>query len=628
MTPNTEPFSFTLMPVDYAVIVGYLILLVGTGIFFRRLVKTTKDYFIGGSRVSWQFAGMSAFMMCFSAWTFTGAAGLAYENGIVAIMFFWGNAIAFLFNYLFIAKKIRHTRVVTAVEIIRERYGKITEQLISWIQVPMSVLGGAIWLTGLSIFLSIGIGIPMQTCIIIAGIVIITYSTVGGSWAVVSTDFFQSLLLLLMVCCMSLLTLSAIGGMDGFMENVNPQVLTGFSEDRSALWLLGAFSMSFLAFTSVMGAPRYLSVKDGDAARKVALLAGILFIIGPAIWFLPPMAATYFFPDLGQSLPGLNHPQEGAYLIMGLSLLPHGLAGLLLMNIFGATLSTMDTAMNQSSGIVTLNVYRNLIRPQASERELFIIAHVFNMVFGVIVISLALILAGSETHGLFELNLYTQGLLVVPIAVPMFLIYFVRRTPWWSAVVAVIAGVACSFIAHRGALLPDLWPNLEVVVNGWLGGDYLPTGGVWPLAVRAPLTILVCTIAFFTTRLFWKHSPETEKSRIRAFYEKMDRPIDVVAEAEVAGQSGVDTRQFRISGLLLLVAGIGVGLTSLAGSVEAGRGWINLTMGLLITGLGVFVYSLSRRKPVSESVIDELGAEVLSPEIASTDAAANVTEVD
>lgn len=596
MSPNSEAFSFALMPVDYLVMIGYLLILIFTGIFFRRLVKSTKDYFIGGNRVSWWFAGMSAFMMCFSAWTFTGAAGLAYENGVLAIMFFWGNAIAFLFNYLFIAKKIRQTRVVTALEIIRSRYGKLTEQLVTWIQVPQAVIGGAIWLTGLSIFLSVGIGLPMESCIIIAGIVIITYSTIGGSWAVVSTDFFQSLLLLLMVCCISMLTLSSIGGIDGFVEQVNPRIFKGFSGDRSALWMLGAFSMSFLAFTSVIGAPRYLSVKDGDDARKVALLAGVLFLVGPAIWFIPPMAASYFFPDLSQSLSGLNHPEEGAYLIMGLSLLPHGLAGLLLMNIFGATLSTMDTAMNQSSGIFTLNVYRNLIRPSAKDRELFIVAHVFNVFFGVIVISLALLVSGSQTHGLFDLNLYVQGLLVVPIAVPMFLIYFIRRTPWWSAIVAIITGVVVSFIAHRAALLPNLFPSLENSINDWLGYEILQSSEIWPLGIRAPVTIFVCVLAFFSSRYFWKHSPQREKARIRAFYDKMDLPVDVVKEAQSADSAGVDKRQFKISGLLLIVSGIGISLTSMAGSIEAGRWWINLTMGLLIVGLGAFVYSLSRRK--------------------------------
>jgi SSS family transporter len=595
MTPSTEPFVFTLQPIDWAVIVGYLLILIGTGIFFRRLVKTTKDYFIGGNRVSWWFAGMSAFMMCFSAWTFTGAAGLAYENGILAIMFFWGNALAFLFNYFFIAKKIRHTRVVTAMEIIRERYGKITEQVITWIQVPQFILGGAIWLTGLSIFLSVGLDIPMQTCIIVSGIVIITYSTLGGSWAVVSTDFFQSLLLLVMVCCLSLITLFHIGGVGGFVERVDPQVITGFSEDRSIFWLIGAFSMSFLAFTSVMGAPRYLSVKDGDDARKVALLASILFFVGPIIWFIPPMAATYFFPDMGLSLSNLNHPQEGAYLIMGLSLLPHGLIGLLLMNIFGATLSTMDTAMNQSSGIITLNVYRNVIRPQAKDRELFIVAHAFNLVFGIIVISLALLVAGNEVHGLFDINLYIQGLLTVPIAVPLFLIYFVRRTPWWSAVIATLSGISFSFIAHRSAFFPELWPNLEAKLNGLIGQEIFIAGEIWPLHQRALLTILVCLVAFFLTRYFWRYSPKTEKARIQAFYDKMDRPVDVEGEAEAGAESGVDARQFFISGVLMMIAGVGISVTAFFNSFQDGRGWINLCMGAVIIALGAFVFSLHGR---------------------------------
>lgn len=585
MTPSIEPFSFQLQPVDFAVIGGYLLVLIATGIIFRRLVTTTRDYFIGGNRVSWLFAAMSAFMMSFSAWTFTGASGLAYENGFLAVCFFMGNAAAFIFNYFFIAKKIRQTRAVTAVDIIRERFGRITEQVVTWIQVPMNVMGGTIWLTGLSIFLSIGFGIPMQTSIIVAGIVIIVYSTIGGSWAVVSTDLFQSILLLLMVGTISILTMVAIGGPVGFYHKVDPQAFAMFDERRTPLWLMGATVISFFAFTSVMGAPRYLSVRDGNEARKVALLTGILFFLGPAIWFLPPIAATYFFPEISSTLPGLNHPVEGSYLVMGLSLLPHGLAGLLLMNIFGATLSTMDTAMNQSSGIITMNFYKSVFRPNASDRELFTVAHILNITFGIIVINLALMLAGSKDHGLFDVNLYLQGILTVPLAVPLFLIYFIRDTPWWSAPLSMFAGVCSGLLAHKNVLFPSLWPEFEPIINDWAGRDLLATEGAWTIGISAPLTVAVSMSIFFLSRSFSKKRSEAEKKRVERFYKKMHTPINV----DVETPAGVDARQFIISGFMMMIVGPGLFLTSLSAQVTGAAKITPMCLGTIVFIIGFFM---------------------------------------
>jgi len=77
MSATAGNYIYELTAIDYIVIASYLAMLVSVGIIFKRFSKNTKDYFIGGSKVSWWLAGASCFMMSFSAWTFTGAAGLA-----------------------------------------------------------------------------------------------------------------------------------------------------------------------------------------------------------------------------------------------------------------------------------------------------------------------------------------------------------------------------------------------------------------------------------------------------------------------------------------------------------------------------------------------------------------------
>src|SRR6476659_6823746 len=68
--------------VDYAVISCYAVLMVIAGIYVMKFNRGAAEYFRGGNRIPWLVAGLSSFMAGFSAWTFTGAAGVAYRAGI------------------------------------------------------------------------------------------------------------------------------------------------------------------------------------------------------------------------------------------------------------------------------------------------------------------------------------------------------------------------------------------------------------------------------------------------------------------------------------------------------------------------------------------------------------------
>jgi len=78
--------------IEYFVIAGYLILTIVVGLFFKKFSSNTDDYFKGGSKGTWWLVGTSAFMGTFTAWTFTGAAGMAYEAGYSVMFIFLGSA--------------------------------------------------------------------------------------------------------------------------------------------------------------------------------------------------------------------------------------------------------------------------------------------------------------------------------------------------------------------------------------------------------------------------------------------------------------------------------------------------------------------------------------------------------
>ena len=531
---------------DYYVIAAYLLMLVSIGFVLKKLCGGVKDYFVGGNKIPWWLAGAGCFMASFSAWTFTGAAGFAYKHGILIVLLFYFNVIAFLFSGTFIAAKCRQSRRMTAAQIIFDRFGRFGEQFFLWIQVPNMLFGGAIWMMGLATFLSVAFGVPMAVTIIVSGVVILIYSTLSGSWAVMTSAFLQSIVLMTLSVVVAVLTLSQVGGVGGLVAQVDASKFRLFSEEHSWVWALAYFSQIFLMFNSAVGSARFLSVRDGKNARKAAYFAALLFLIGPIVWFIPPIAASYFFPNLGELLPGLKHPQDAAYVMMGLKVLPQGLAGLMIMVIFAATLSSMDAAINQNAGIITLNIYKPLFRPHAGEKELFIASRLFNVLCGVGVTAGALFLSRQGQFALFDLMLILSSVIGLPIAVPFVLMYWVKKTPRWSAVVSIVLGCTYSYLTFRQD---------------------------WSLPPRVFGIIGIGAGSFFLSGLFWKYTGEKAKAAIATFYETINRPIDT--EKENVGSE--DIRQLRMVGSMAIIIAIGLLVVVLFPNTPKSRGIISAT---------------------------------------------------
>lgn len=585
---TASEFVYKFNYADYSVIAGYLIMLISVGFVMKKFCSDVKDYFIGGNRVSWWLAGASCFMMSFSAWTFTGAAGFAYKYGILIVLLFHFNVLAYLFVGFYIAGRCRQTRCVTYLQIVYQRFGRIAEQLFTWIQIPMMLFGGAIWLTGLATFVSVAFGLPMDLTIVVSGIVILVYSTLGGSWGVMTTDFLQSLVLMALTVVIAGLVIFKADGLSSLISNIEPDKLKFVSPVHDIFWIIAYFAQTIILFSSVHGAQRFLSVKDGKSAGKAALFAAALFLIGPFIWFVPPIAASHYFPDLAQILPGLAHPQDAAYVVMGLDVLPHGLAGLLIMVIFAATLSSMDTAVNQNAAIICMNVYKAILRPKAGEREMFIVAHIVNVFLGICVIGIASLFVRQKELALFDLMLLLSSSITLPIAVPFLLVYWIRKSPRWSAVVSALLGAVFSVLSKNYGFLetPHRWATEMLNKTGIF---HLDPSAEWPLILVVGGIIILGGGSFLLSTLTWKWVGKDTKDVISEFYKRMHTPVD----AEKENIAPEDNRQFLIIGVLAIIVGGGILVLMLLPNTIVDRiaifitGSIILSVGIILHRIGV-----------------------------------------
>ncbi|MGC9494125.1 sodium:solute symporter family transporter [Vibrio genomosp. F10] len=565
-------------------IVGiYFLFLIAIGWMFRTFTSTTSDYFRGGGSMLWWMVGATAFMTQFSAWTFTGAAGKAFTDGFAVAIIFIANAFGYLMNYLYFAPKFRQLRVVTVIEAIRMRFGKVNEQVFTWSGMPNSVISAGIWLNGLAIIASGIFGFDMTTTIILTGLVVLVMSVTGGSWAVIASDFMQMVIIMAVTVTCAIVAVYHGGGVgnivsnfptDSFITGDNLNYLSIFS-----IWAVFIFLKQFSITNNMLNSYRYLAAKDSNNARKAALLACILMTLGPIIWFMP----SWFIAGQGVDLAA-QYPEAGskaadfAYLYFVQEYMPVGMVGLLIAAMFAATMSSMDSGLNRNSGIFVKNFYEPILRPAASEKELVVVSKLTSTFFGLAIILVALFINSLKGLSLFDTMMYVGALIGFPMTIPAFCGFFIRKTPDWAGWGTLVVGGFVSYFVGF-VVTADM-------IEGWFGLNEL-TGREWSdLKVAIGLIgHVVFTAGFFVlSTLFYKPLPEHREKDVDKFFNNLATPL----VAESTEQKKLDNKQRRMLGSLIAVAGVGVMVMFVLPNPLWGR-MVFVLCGLIVLSVGLLL---------------------------------------
>lgn len=533
-------------PIEFVVIVVYLALMVGVGVAFKRFSSNASDYFRNGCKGTWWLVGMSAFMASFSAWTFTGAAGVAFQSGWTVSLIFIANALGFLLNGVLFAPWFRQMRVTTPPEIIRKRFGPVTQQFYAWINVPLGLLVSSIHLYGLAIFSSATFGFPIEAVIIVIGLVVLFYATSGGSWAVMGTDFLQGLVLIPVTLVVAWFCLRQFGGMGGFLAEIK---LQGLSEEFAIInkpgefaaaaftwgWASALIFKNIITYNTMQSAVRYFGVKDGREARKAAFLAMGLTLAGSFFWIIPPMTGRLLFAEQIQGMD-IAKSAEAAYAVTSLNLLPHGLIGLVVVAMLTATMSSMDTGLNRNAAIIVKDIYpalrRRLGLPVREDGlRLLRLSRIVSIVMGILIISLAFSFSKQEGMGIFDLMLKFGSFLAIPMAVPLLMGLLFRRVPPWAA----MSGVGLGFLASVCIALADSLYDIQLNFQ------------------QTVFTTSSCSfLGFILSSFAWGRASVAYRQQVGGFFEEMLRPVDF--EREVGASN--DLRQLAYIGAFAAIIGL------------------------------------------------------------------------
>src|SRR5262249_21553928 len=229
-------------------------------------------------------------------------------------------------------------------------------------------------------------GIDLMWSIVFLGLVTGAYTIYGGLKSAAWTDFMQMAVLLVGGILVPVIGLWEVGGVFPLARDF-PQKFQVFHGVRNQMFPFTGVFTSFLSVgiwyncTSQHIVQRCLGARDEWNARMGVVTAGFLHIVMPFLFVLPGIIAFKLFPNL-------SRPDQ-SYILLVESLAPKGVRGLILAAIAGALMSHLSAMINSTSTIITIDLYKRLLRPNASESALV----TFGQWSGAVVMALSIVIA-------------------------------------------------------------------------------------------------------------------------------------------------------------------------------------------------------------------------------------------
>ena len=410
--------------IDYIVVVAYLALLIFLGFFLSRSKngkeKDSKDYFLAGNTLTWWAVGASLIAANISAEQFIGMSGTAFASGIAIAAYELMAAATLIVVGKFLLPVMIEKKIFTIPQFLRDRYNPGTGLAFSifWLFLYVFInLTSVAWLGALAIEQILG----LRGCVLMIGstsisirLVIIlilyiiagVYSIYGGLSSVAWTDVMQVTFLVgggLITAYAALKVISTKLGLEGgalaALGNVfqslkeipgdthfnlavqrNAAMYPGITDDPyftlpgialivGALWLTNLGYWGFNQYIIQKG----LAAKSLSEAKKGMIFAAFLKILIPFIVCIPGVCAFYIKtqqPELFAQLAGGISISDDAYPFLIRNFTPVFVKGLSFAALAAAVISSLASMFNSTSTIFTMDIYKQYINKNASEKKL------------------------------------------------------------------------------------------------------------------------------------------------------------------------------------------------------------------------------------------------------------------
>ncbi|EAQ80652.1 SLC5 family protein [Blastopirellula marina] len=516
--------SFSLDFWDYVVFAGFFLALGMIGFWAGRGEQaSSQDYFLAGRKLPWYVVGGSFIASNISSEHFIGMIGSAVVFGVCVSLMEWANVVTFSLLIWFFIPFLLATKVFTIPEFLEKRFSLSIRQMFAFVTVLSNVVAFlATVLYGGGLALQSLFGWSLWFSIITLGIVAGVWAIYGGLSSVAWTDLFTVVIMILGGVLVSVLGLQALSGdegslWDGFTlmlernqekegqwaEAVNRHLAHLTNDDSynrlslyqgvthpitptiSLIPLLLSVGVWYNVLNQFM-IQRVLGAKDEYHARMGIVLAGWVKVFFPLISVLPGMVLFALHPEIMlRPWDEVKPAADQGYVNLIQTLIPAGLRGLLLAALFGAIQSTINSVLNSTSTILTLDIYKRLLAPEASDKQLVRVG----VISSVVVLAIAIILGGfvGEIGGsLFEYAQSLYAFFAPPFAAVFLLGILWRRINSAGALAAICVGFA-------SGILMKLYLHFDPSAPAWLSPYWNQAAINWLLCVAVCIGVSLTT---------------------------------------------------------------------------------------------------------------------------------------
>jgi Na+/proline symporter len=449
--------------IDWAIIGAFFVISLLIGVYSSKTAGTSaKEFFLSGRNMPWWLLGVSMVATTFSADTPNLVTDIVRKNGVAGNWAWWAFLLTGMLTVFVYAKLWRRSEVTTDLEFYELRYsGKGAAFLRAFRAIYLGVFFNVVIMATVSLAaIKIGgimLGLtPVQT-LLIASVVTVIYSSLGGLKGVLLTDFFQFFIAMIgsFGAAYYIIGLPQIGSLSNLLahENVADKLdfFPDFSNPNSYIPLfLMPIAIQWWATWYPGAEPggggyiaqRMLSAKDEKNAIGATLFFNIAhYGMRPWPWIIIALASLVVFPnisDLQTAFPHIPADKLGddlAYSAM-LTFLPTGMIGIVLASLIAAVMSTLSTHLNWGSSYIVNDFYLRFMKPEASDKELVAVGRIST----VVLMGLSALLALALSSALDAFNILLQ------IGAGTGLIFILRWFWWRINAYTEISAMAISFV--------------------------------------------------------------------------------------------------------------------------------------------------------------------------------------
>ena len=471
-----------IQPLDYVSIFGYMAVVIGMGVYMSRH-KDTADFFVARRNIPWIAVSISIIASLFSAISFIATPGEAVKNGLSYSVSMLVVPFALLIVAFTMLKHFYALKSFSAYEFLEHRFN-----------LPARCLGAGVFLLSRTSYLGMvlyatakafapAVGLELEMIILLVGIVAIVYTAMGGMKAVIWSDVLQFTVIMIGITSVCFILATKVpGGFAGIFTyafehehgwtalekpefyQFNPLSLD-FFRTRLNMWVIILASMIGVLGqfgTDQMALQRTFATKSlGDCKKSMAFNVVWNFVLGSLLYLMGIGLFAYYsqFPD--QLTPGTATDQWATHFIV--HGLPMGFTGLLLAALLAAVMSTMDSGIHSLSTVTIADFFRRLGWGKRTEAKDLVLARVLTVVWGVLAISLSMLICQiSEGAKATLLEVVQVWLAVSNVLLGMFILgMFTKRATAFGTLIGVAAGV-CTWLGTTFGLYYQMDPDNRI----------------------------------------------------------------------------------------------------------------------------------------------------------------------